>query len=471
LVQTPDLYSGAVVGAAFRRDAIDLFLGAILMAAGLLAFVIFKFRRKTEDRGLFWFGLFTGLYGLRLLCSADLFQLGMDFVPRQFWNYFRAAITYSISPVSVLFLRDFFPGAPALRRPVPWLVAFAAIGVLADQILHRPNSLQLGNNVIVIAWFLLLLAALYRNQTAENLRVVRAWAMVLAGAVLITNVLPFYNPILPPALDYLEPIAFTGFLASLGVVVVRRLFQNEEQLIALNKELDVARKIQASILPRETPQSHLVSFATRYLSMTAVAGDFYDFLVVDENRFGVLIADVSGHGVPAALVASMVKIAASAQLPHAADPAAVLAGMNRILCGKMQNQFVTAAYAFLDLEKGYLHYGAAGHPPLLCRDSQNTFDSVTENGLMLGLFPAASYTSIRRPLSNGSRLLLYTDGLLEAGDSGGQFFGEEQVRQTLFDAAALTAEDCATLLVDRVRRWTGNRQDDDLTLIVIDVHA
>jgi len=201
--------------------------------------------------------------------------------------------------------------------------------------------------------------------------------------------------------------------------------------------------------------------------MTAVAGDFYDFLVVDENRFGVLIADVSGHGVPAALGASMVKIAVSAQLPHAADPALVLAGMNRILCGKMQSQFVTAAYLFLDLENGYLQYGAAGHPPLLCDDSQETVDSVTENGLMLGLFPAASYTSVRRPLSKRSRLLLYTDGLLEASDSHGQFFGEEQVRQTLLDARALTAEDCATLLVDRVHQWTGNRQEDDLTLIVV----
>ena len=138
-MQAPDLYSSAVVGAAFRRDAIDLFLGASLIAAGLLALVIFKFRRKTEDRGLFWFGVFTGLYGLRLLCSADLFRLGMDSVPRHFWPYFRAAITYSISPVSVLFLRDFFPGAPVLRRPVPWLVAFAAIGVITDQILHRPR--------------------------------------------------------------------------------------------------------------------------------------------------------------------------------------------------------------------------------------------------------------------------------------------------------------------------------------------
>ena len=365
MIPTPDLYSSAVVGATFRRDAIDLLLGSILIAASLLALVVFKFRRKTEDRGLLWFGLFTGLYGLRLLCSADLFQLATDPVPRQFWSYFRAAITYSISPVGVIFLGYFFPGAPTLRRLVPWLVAFAGIGVVTDQILRKPNSLQLLNNVIVIAWFLLLLAALYRKQTAENLRVVRAWAIVFAAAVLITNFWAFYDRNLPALVADLEPIAFAGFLASLGAVVVRRLFQNEEQLIALNKELEVARKIQASILPRETPQSHLVSFATRYLSMTAVAGDFYDFLLVDENRFGVLIADVSGHGVPAALGASMVKIAVSAQLPHAEDPALVLAGMNRILCGKMQSQFVTAAYLFLDLENGYLQYGAAGHPPLL----------------------------------------------------------------------------------------------------------
>jgi serine phosphatase RsbU (regulator of sigma subunit) len=253
------------------------------------------------------------------------------------------------------------------------------------------------------------------------------------------------------------------------MVVARRLFEREERLIEVHKELEVARRIQTSILPSEAPFSPLVSIASRYVAMTAVAGDFYDFLLIDENRMGILVADVSGHGVPAALIASMVKIAVSAQLPHAEDPARVLSGMNDILCGKMQSQFVSAAYLFLDLKSGYMRYGGAGHPALL-HATHDAIDSISENGLLLGLFPRATYTMTERKLIPGSRFLLYTDGLVEACNAVEQFFGEERVREALEQARKLTAEESATLLVDRVKEWTGKRQQDDLTLIVVDVH-
>lgn len=123
-----------------------------------------------------------------------------------------------------------------------------------------------------------------------------------------------------------------------------------------------------------------------------MAGDFYDFLVVDDRRVGVLVADVSGHGVPAALVASMVKVAIAAQAEHADDPARVMAGLNSVLSGKLQGQFVTAAYLFLDLEAGAGRYSAAGHPPLLhYRAAQQSIDDVVENGLILGVMPLVSY--------------------------------------------------------------------------------
>ena len=454
-----------------RQDAIGLILSGILMAAGILALAIFRFRQKTTDRGLFWFGLFTGLYGLRLLCSMDIFQFAMEPVPREFWRYFISFVTYAISPIGLFFLRAVFPWATVFRWPIRWFIVFAGVGIATDLALRRPNTLQFLNSAIVIVWVVLLIWDIFRKRPLENVRGVRLGAIAFGAAILVTNVWGLYYHKLPVLILYLEPIAFTGFLASLGAVVFRRLFQNEEQLVAIQKELEVARKIQTAILPRETPRSNLISLATRYLSMTAVAGDFYDFLVVDENRLGVLIADVAGHGVPAALVASMVKVAVSAQLPNAADPALVLAGMNRILCGKTQNQFVTAAYLFVDLKKRQFEYGAAGHPALLCCDARSTVEAVTENGLILGLFPAASYTSTSRPLIKGSRLLLYTDGLVEASDAQGNFFGEEQVRETLRQAQNLATEDCATLLVNRVNQWTGNRQDDDLTLVVIDIHA
>ena len=127
-----------------------------------------------------------------------------------------------------------------------------------------------------------------------------------------------------------------------------------------------------------------------------MAGDFYDFLIKDENHIGILIADVSGHGVPAALIASMVKVAVSAQLASAEHPSQVLTGMNRIVCGKMQGQFVSAAYLFLDLQDGSMRYAGAGHPPLPhCAGDEIEF--ISENGLLLGL----SRVRCMRPLSEG----------------------------------------------------------------------
>ena len=110
-----------------------------------------------------------------------------------------------------------------------------------------------------------------------------------------------------------EPLGSTVLIACLGTIAVRRVFKDAERLLAMDKELGVARRIQASILPHAMPKVAGLSVAARYEPMTAVAGDFYDFLEVGAKRLGVLVADVSGHGVPAALIASMVKVAIAAQ--------------------------------------------------------------------------------------------------------------------------------------------------------------
>src|SRR6516165_5945254 len=138
-----------------------------------------------------------------------------------------------------------------------------------------------------------------------------------------------------------------------------------QQLLAIQKELETARLIQRSILPETVPQIDGLDIAARYVPMASVAGDFYDFIVVDNKHVGILIADVSGHGMPAALIASMLKIALAAQSAHADDPARVLQGLNQALCGKFQHHYVTAAYAFVDMAKRKLTYAGAGHPPLL----------------------------------------------------------------------------------------------------------
>src|SRR6516162_7253646 len=248
------------------------------------------------------------------------------------------------------------------------------------------------------------------------------------------------------------------------------------QLLAIQKELETARLIQQSILPETLPQVDGLDIAARYVPMAAVAGDFYDFIGVDNEHVGILVADVSGHGMPAALIASMLKIALAAEAVHAADPAKVLDGLNQALCGKFQHHYVTAAYVFLDMEKRMLTYAGAGHPPLLLfGGSSDGVCDIAENGLFLGKFDFAAYTSVEVPLAAGDFGLLYTDGVSETNSPDHVEFGTERFRQFLASERSPSADQLADRLLNELSDWSargeGEDLDDDLTLVAFHVQA
>jgi phosphoserine phosphatase RsbU/P len=246
------------------------------------------------------------------------------------------------------------------------------------------------------------------------------------------------------------------------------------QLLRLQNELETARKVQLSILPEAIPRIEGLDIAARYIPMSAVAGDFYDFLVVDEKHLGIFVADVSGHGAPAALIASMLKIALASQVAHAADPARVLWGLNQALCGQLQHQYVTAAYLYVDLSKGTLTYAGAGHPPLLLWDrSSGRVREVLENGLFLGKFKMATYSSVECPLAPGDWGLLYTDGIPETTNPAEVEFGAERFRQFLAEEHYTNADQLADRLLQEVSEWSarppGEDWSDDITMVAIHV--
>jgi sigma-B regulation protein RsbU (phosphoserine phosphatase) len=221
------------------------------------------------------------------------------------------------------------------------------------------------------------------------------------------------------------------------------------------------------------PSSPRVRIAARYLPMTAVAGDFYDCLVVDDHRMGILVADVSGHGVPAALIASMVKVAIAAQAPHADDPARVLTGMNETLCGKLQGQFVTAAYLYLDFADDRMRYAAAGHPPMLWRRAaERRVEEIEQNGMVLGFFAGAPYSATERAVAPGDRFLLYTDGFLEATNGTDEFYGADRLRASFDRAPSGDPETSVAAIVEELAAWSGRvgaDQEDDLTAVCVDI--
>jgi phosphoserine phosphatase RsbU/P len=247
------------------------------------------------------------------------------------------------------------------------------------------------------------------------------------------------------------------------------------QLLTIQKELETAREIQLSILPEEIPKIGGLDIAARYIPMTSVAGDFYDFIVVDEKHLGILVADVSGHGMPAALIASMLKIALAAQKPHAADPAQLLLGLNQALCGKFQRHYVTAAYLFLDTLKGRLRYAGAGHPPLLLWSRSEGVRAVEENGLFLGKFPQAAYSFVELSLKAGDWALLYTDGIPETTNPSQIEFGADRFKQFLETEQSTSADHFADRLLKELSQWSardsGEDSDDDVTLVAIHVNG
>jgi phosphoserine phosphatase RsbU/P len=207
--------------------------------------------------------------------------------------------------------------------------------------------------------------------------------------------------------------------------------------------------------------------------MSAVAGDFYDFLTLESNQLGILVADVTGHGVPAALIASMLKGAFAGQKAHAPHPELVLAGLNEALCGKFEEHFVTAAYLYAALDAKVVRYAGAGHPPLLLSNRSNgEVRSIEQNGLFLGMFPEAVYSSIEIPLQHGDLYMLYTDGLLESTSAKAEEFGLSRCRQFLASHSRLPPAELADALLSEIARWSsrssGRLQQDDMTLIVID---
>lgn len=246
----------------------------------------------------------------------------------------------------------------------------------------------------------------------------------------------------------------------------------ERQLEAIQRELETARQIQLSILPPEVPRIPGLDMAARYLPMTSVAGDFYDFVVIDEKRLGVLVADVSGHGMPAALIASMLKVAFAAQSEHAGDPASVLSGLNQALCGKFKDHYVTAVYALIDVERRCVRYAGAGHPPLLLRGRRpGETRYVLENGLFLGYFPEAQYSAGETPFEEGDWVVLYTDGIPEMMNDAEEQFGRDRLKAFLDEHSGLDAAGLADHLLEHLTQWSGatsgQEADDDMTLVAV----
>ncbi len=223
--------------------------------------------------------------------------------------------------------------------------------------------------------------------------------------------------------------------------------RDREQLAALQKELDTARTIQPLLVPRTFPPFPERTDFDLYAQMTsarAVGGDFFDFFLIDEDRLGVVIGDVSGKGIPAALYMAVSRTQVKTTVLKGMPPAECLQEANRVLVKEKVNaMFATCFYGLLNTRTGELQYCSAGHnPPYLLRAESGGVEVLAEvGGMPLGLFDGMGYTGSWVQLKPGDALFLYTDGVPEATNADDSDFTDERLTGTLRNSAALNCRD------------------------------
>jgi len=274
--------------------------------------------------------------------------------------------------------------------------------------------------------------------------------------------------------DYLaKPFDKREMIARVNTLVaLKEAIDKNNSYIALQKELEIANRILQSILPDVLPEMKDLSIHAHYHPMEEVGGDFYDFHVVDNDRIGVLIADVSGHGVPSAIIAAMMKVAFSLQKSIAHEPIDVLREINQILRGKYGRQMITAIYAYLDMKSGTLRGSSAGHFPIIIyRKADQQIHEFKPKGWAMGLQPELKLSQEEFTLRGGDRIILFTDGIIEARNRDGELFGYETFVRLIRDNQDMAPREFSDFILKRITEWCqqGRMFDDDLTLIVMDV--
>ena len=353
-------------------------------------------------------------------------------------------------------------------------LAIAIAGVGFFVLTGSTDKLMLYNNLLEVCLLLVLITVVAVPRLSRKYlvlpdrRVLATGMFVFTAEALYANLSRNLGFETPRILDHL---GFAILLFSFGYVALQMVFAKERRLLSVEKELAIAREIQTSILPSCVPEIDHLRISTAYRPMTEVAGDFYEFIPVDHKRLGILVADVSGHGVPAALIASMIKVAVQSVVPCAHDPRAVLSGLNSVLAAQLRGQFVSVAYLWLDAENRKALYSAAGHPPLL-RWRHGKLERIESNGLIFGVMQECDdYPVCTLPINSGDRFLLYTDGVTEPENAHGDSFGDTRLEQVVRDNQGRPPSELSDELLSEIRHWqpAAITQQDDITLIVIDV--
>ncbi|SIS43111.1 PP2C family protein-serine/threonine phosphatase [Salimicrobium flavidum] len=237
----------------------------------------------------------------------------------------------------------------------------------------------------------------------------------------------------------------------------------------LNKEMDDARRIQMSLLSGEPPELFRGSLSGMSLPARLIGGDYFDYLMIDEERIRIVVGDVMGKGIPAAMLMTMLRGSFRTTASYAGGPGETLRKMNEALCDDLKalRSFATLFCADWNVRTNELSFANAGHnPPLYI--TENGISNLKAKGVMVGALPHQSYEQGSLTLACGEGVLFYTDGITEAENQAGEQFSKERLHSLLHDIKAFSSREIVSKILYSLAQFTNNKpQNDDITMIML----
>jgi serine phosphatase RsbU (regulator of sigma subunit) len=370
--------------------------------------------------------------------------------------------------------------ARAFESLIIGLILFSVASVGVETMPGLPHwalrLLRLGEIVVVTVFTVEYLARIVLAKRKL------AFIFSFAGLVDLLSIAPFYlsdvNALWLRAVRLLRLLRVLKLRTHvLQATVAQRTHELAEKNAALEqaqaqikRELDVARALQIAILPATFPARPGCDGAARMIPATTMGGDFYDFIALPEAKVGLVMADVSGKGVPAAFFMAVARTNLRDLAEHHRLPGACLAHTNDVLCTQNpMDLFVTVFYCILDPVSGLLHYANGGHNPPCLRRADGSVEMLNgAGGLVLGAMPGVGFPDHALQLLPGDRLVLYTDGVTEAFNSAEEAYGVDRLVAEIHAHGAGAAAGLVERICRSVETFVGSvPQSDDITLIVL----
>ncbi|MCX7680094.1 MAG: SpoIIE family protein phosphatase [Spirochaetes bacterium] len=456
---------------------------------GIFAFFFYLYMRRTKEIYYLYFSLCCISLSITMaLCFVEnlypdirissntllkITQPPLVFFPPLLAIFYRSYCAFPVSPMRFVlyFLPPFIISAMIIAAPTRYYILFFR------------NAFLLTIPLYMTDLFYISIRQLIRRNKRGLLMFFALIPIVLLGSIdilaftagLVNTSMALYLYGIPAMLFIFALYLVNRFVTSLNQteklnVALRESIMENMRLAALERELELARNIQLSTLSRAIPSSPFFDIAVKYVPAEKIGGDYYSFHMPAPDQIGVLISDVSGHGVPAALIASMLNVL-SEMFSYLADrPDLLLSELNRNMMGNIENQFITTAYGFIDYKNKTLLYARAGHLPLLIiRRERNYLEEFLPRGRAIGLSKENEYHVNSINISRGDRIIFYTDCAIEAFNQEKLLFGEERFKELLLRESAKSPQSLSEYICRELHKWAGGSLEDDLTLIIIDI--